>query len=451
MYILLPGDLEVKGGAAKRREIGHGALAEKGLKAVVPKEFPFTIRVSAEVLESNGSSSMASVCAGSLALLDAGVPIKRPAAGVAMGLITKTNNRKIEKHCILTDILGLEDYAGDSDFKIAGTSHGFTALQADFKLQGVSIDIITEMTKASQEPLNHILSKMEECIAQPRDRKDNWPCTESISLPLKYRGKVKANMRHIEAITGVTISVNDDQSFGIFASNLQDLNSAKSMIEELQEIGSPVQFEFGNTYKGKIVELQQSGAYVELHQQMDPVFVRNSQLDIKKISHSEAAGLPVGTIVYIKYFGTDSASGEERWSRRALLSAVIICPTPSAILFAQVIYNVSVKRRILQVNAAKRRQPAEAEFLFSPSKSVMGQSSTLQASSAYETTSIISIDNQSDWLLGIDTEPLDIMLAEINILLFPACILTSSTRSITWRFGLVGSFIIDSNLIFIFQ
>ncbi|KAF6037154.1 PNPT1 [Bugula neritina] len=248
------GDLEVKGGAAKRREIGHGALAEKGLKAVVPKEFPFTIRVSAEVLESNGSSSMASVCAGSLALLDAGVPIKRPAAGVAMGLITKTNNRKIEKHCILTDILGLEDYAGDSDFKIAGTSHGFTALQvfslsvclsvyllnilfADFKLQGVSIDIITEMTKASQEPLNHILSKMEECIAQPRDRKDNWPCTESISLPLKYRGKVKANMRHIEAITGVTISVNDDQSFGIFASNLQDLNSAKSMIEELQEIG----------------------------------------------------------------------------------------------------------------------------------------------------------------------------------------------------------------------
>ncbi|EZA54837.1 Polyribonucleotide nucleotidyltransferase 1, mitochondrial [Ooceraea biroi] len=199
-------------GRVGRREMGHGALAEKALRPILPKDYPFTIRLTSEVLESNGSSSMATVCGGSLALLDASIPILSPVAGVAMGLITKYNesNTDIEEYKILTDLLGIEDYLGDMDFKIAGTKRGFTAFQADVKIPGIPLKIIMECINQATDAKTEIIKIMNKVIQTPRQtKKDKMPVVEKLEVPIHQRGKFLGiggtNLKKIFLETGVHV------------------------------------------------------------------------------------------------------------------------------------------------------------------------------------------------------------------------------------------------------
>ncbi|EGW07856.1 Serine/threonine-protein phosphatase 4 regulatory subunit 3B [Cricetulus griseus] len=228
-----------------RRELGHGALAEKALCPVIPKDFPFTIRVTSEVLESNGSSSMASACGGSLALMDAGVPISSAVAGVAVGLVTKNNPEKgeIEDYRLLTDILasifpGIEDYNGDMDFKIAGTNKGITALQADIKLPGIPIKIVMEAIQQASVAKKEILQIMSRAISKPRaSRKESGPVVETVKVPLSKRAKFVGpggyHLKKLQADTGVTISQVDEETFSIFAPTPSAMHEARDFITEI--------------------------------------------------------------------------------------------------------------------------------------------------------------------------------------------------------------------------
>ena len=280
-------------GSAGRRELGHGALAEKALKAILPANWPFTIRLTSEVLESNGSSSMASVCGGSLALLDSGVPITEPAAGVAIGLITDKNqnedNFQVGDYQVLTDILGLEDYFGDMDFKVAGTRTGITALQADIKIPGLPFNIIQEALQKGQKGINQILDIMEGCISEPAKEKSNWPVTETMNVPITKRGKFigpgGANLSKILTETGVQVnqSPEDVSKYNIFAPNAEAMSEAKEIIKKsLVEERIP-DFEFGATYNVTITEILDRGVFVQLHPEMKPILIPNSQLDARKV------------------------------------------------------------------------------------------------------------------------------------------------------------------------
>ena len=295
------------GAAAGRRELGHGALAEKALKEVVPKDHPFTIRLTSEVLESNGSSSMASICGGSLALLDAGVPLISPAAGVAMGLVsreksncdenrhTSAENSFNREYVVLTDILGMEDYLGDMDFKVAGTRTGITALQADIKLPGIPFDVVqTAMTKG-HSAISTILDIMEnsrEDKNEPRANKVNWPVKEKIDVPAHKRGRFLGpggiNLKKILAETGVQINPESgteaSTTWTLFAPNSEAMSEAKEIIESILEEEKVPDLEFGSIYPSIIREIKERGVMVEIHPGMPLVFVTNSQLDAKKVS-----------------------------------------------------------------------------------------------------------------------------------------------------------------------
>lgn len=313
-----------RSGAVGRREMGHGALAEKALRPVIPSDFPFTIRLTCEVLESNGSSSMASVCAGSLALMDAGVGISAATAGVAMGLIT--NGQRYE---VLTDILGLEDYFGEMDFKIAGTRKGFTSLQLDCKLSeglpfATALEAITKAGKAKAE----ILRIMNNKINQPRQRKkDNWPVTETIEIPIHKRSRFMgfggSNLKKLTADIGVHFTEDEEDSnkFIIFAPNQTAMDEAKIAINHLLEsdMSEPI-LEFGAIYPSKIVEIRDNGVMVQLFPNMRPAFIHVSQLDTRKVTHPSALDLDVDQEIQVKYFGRDPATGQMRLSRKALLA-----------------------------------------------------------------------------------------------------------------------------------
>ncbi|KAL7301453.1 hypothetical protein TKK_0005893 [Trichogramma kaykai] len=308
-----------------RRETGHGALAERGLRSVVPKDYPFTIRLTSEVLESNGSSSMASVCGGSLALMDAGIPITSAAAGVAIGLMTNynENTNSIEDYKILTDILGIEDYLGDMDFKVAGTKTGFTAVQADIKIPGLPLDIVFKSLEQAHSGKSQILDIMNKVISRPRtNKKDNMPVTESIDIPMHLRGRLLgfggSNIKKIFLQTGVHINQDENFKFTLFAPNKSAMNEAKEMIESsIKEVKQPT-LEFGGIYTAKIVELKDSGVLVTLYPTMQPALLPNSQLDQRKINHPSALNLKVGDELQVKYFGRDPASGQIRMSRKVL-------------------------------------------------------------------------------------------------------------------------------------
>ncbi|KAG8443987.1 hypothetical protein GDO86_009245, partial [Hymenochirus boettgeri] len=224
-----------------RRELGHGALAEKALRPVIPKDFPFTIRVTSEVLESNGSSSMASACGGSLALMDAGVPISAAVAGVAVGLVTKYNpekNGEIQDYRLLTDILGIEDYNGDMDFKMAGTSKGITALQADIKIPGLPLKIVMEAIQQATVAKKEIIQIMNKVIAKPQANKnENSPVVETVQVPMSRRtrfvGPGGYNLKKIQAETGVTISQLDEETFSVFAPTPSAMHEAREFINEI--------------------------------------------------------------------------------------------------------------------------------------------------------------------------------------------------------------------------
>ena len=212
-------------GGLGRRELGHGALAERALRAVVPEPFPFALRLTAEVLESNGSSSMASVCAGSLALMDAGVPTSSAVAGVAIGMVSQPDPAAPEKlgdYRLLTDILGIEDYCGDMDFKLACIHTGITALQADFKLPGLPLPVIMEAVGAGREATKQILDIMGRTLPQPRaGRNSNWPVTEQLTVPAHKRARLVgpggAHLKRLLAETGVQVTPSDDSTFTVFA------------------------------------------------------------------------------------------------------------------------------------------------------------------------------------------------------------------------------------------
>ncbi len=244
-----------------RREIGHGALAEKSLKAVMPTpdEFPYTVRVVSEILESNGSSSMASVCASSLSLMDAGVPIKEPVAGVALGLVQEG-----AKHVVLTDIAGLEDHYGDMDFKIAGTRQGITAIQLDLKIDGIGFDIIEEVMSRSKTGRLFILDKIVGVIEKPKSELSEY-APRIISLQINQErigdliGPGGKNIRRIIEETGVAIDVEDDGKVLVASSDSAASSRAVDMIKGLTEDA-----EIGKIYKGKVKRIMNFGAFVEI-------------------------------------------------------------------------------------------------------------------------------------------------------------------------------------------
>ncbi|XP_026165932.1 polyribonucleotide nucleotidyltransferase 1, mitochondrial [Mastacembelus armatus] len=317
-----------KMGGLNRRELGHGALAEKALRPVIPKDFPFTIRVTAEVLESNGSSSMASACGGSLALMDAGVPISSAVAGVAVGLISKPNPEKpaeIEDYRLLTDLLGIEDYLGDMDFKLAGTNKGITALQADVKIPGLPLKVVMEAIQQATVAKREILGIMNKCIAKPREAtKANGPVIENVRVPASRRARFVGpggyNLRRLQAETGVTISQVDEETFSVFAPTPGAMNEAQDFISEICKDDQEQQLEFGAIYTATIIEIRDIGVMVKLYPNMTPVLLHNSQLDNKRIKHPTALGLEVGQQIQVKYFGRDPTDGRMRLSRKVLQS-----------------------------------------------------------------------------------------------------------------------------------
>jgi polyribonucleotide nucleotidyltransferase len=248
--------------APSRREIGHGNLAEKALEYLIPpeKEFPYTIRVVSEVLESNGSTSMASVCGSSLALMDAGVPIKKHAAGISIGLITNENN--IKEYVLLTDIQGFEDFFGEMDFKVAGTYDGITAIQMDTKLEGLTLDIVYNSLKQAKDGRNFILDKMYSVISKPNDLAANAPRVTALQIdPSKIPDIIGPQGKIIKKIieqNKVKIDIEEDGRVLIYSSNEEDAIKTKSIIEAITNIKE------GNVYLGKIVRLEPYGAFVEV-------------------------------------------------------------------------------------------------------------------------------------------------------------------------------------------
>lgn len=315
-------------GGTNRRELGHGALAEKALRPMIPKDFPFTIRVTAEVMESNGSSSMASACGGSLALMDAGVPISSAVAGVAVGLISTANPEKpteIQDYRLLTDILGIEDYLGDMDFKLAGTNKGITALQADVKIPGLPLKLVMEAIQQGTVAKSQILGIMNKSIAKPREsRKENGPVVEQVRVPVSKRahfvGPGGYNLRKLQAQTGVTISQVDEETFSVFAPTPGAMNEAQDLICDICKDDQEQQLEFGAIYTATIIEIRDIGVMVKLYPNMSAVLLHNSQLDHKRIRHPSALGLEVGQQIQVKYFGRDPTDGRMRLSRKVLQS-----------------------------------------------------------------------------------------------------------------------------------
>lgn len=283
-----------------RREIGHGALAEKALSAVMPakEEFPYTVRVVSEILESNGSSSMATVCASTLSLMDAGVPIKRPVAGVAMGLIKEN-----AKHIVLTDINGIEDHFGDMDFKIAGTSEGITAIQVDLKIDGISLDIVNQTVAQAAKARMFILEKMRATISSPRNELSSFaPRITIIKVNPEKIGELIGpggkNIKKIIQTTGVSVDVEDDGSVLVASNDSQASKRAIDMIKGLTELP-----EVGRIYTGKIKRIMAFGAFCEILPNKEGL-IHVSELANKFVKNAEDV-VKLGDEVKVKLIGID--------------------------------------------------------------------------------------------------------------------------------------------------
>lgn len=296
-----------------RREVGHGALAEKALVPVIPpeSEFPYTLRLVSEVLSSNGSTSMASVCGSTLALMDTGVPIKAPVAGVAMGLISDG-----ERYSILTDIQGLEDHLGDMDFKVAGTDTGITALQMDIKISGLTTAIMSEALAQAREGRLFILGKMLDIIPQVRpELKNHTPRIVIVNIPVDKIGAVIGPggkiIRAIQEETGATIDIQDDGAVFISTNDGESARMAVERIEELTEAPVP-----GRIYTGKVVRITDFGAFIEILPNVDGL-VHISQLDSMRVNRVEDV-VDMGDEVTVMVTGIDP-QGKIRLSRLAVL------------------------------------------------------------------------------------------------------------------------------------
>jgi polyribonucleotide nucleotidyltransferase len=296
-----------------RREIGHGLLAEKALARVAPSEqkFPYTIRLVSEVLESNGSSSMATVCGGTLALMDAGVPIKAPVAGIAMGLI-----KEDDRVAILTDILGLEDHLGDMDFKVAGTREGITAFQMDIKVSGLSYEIMAEALEKARQARFFILDKIVETIESPRESLSQYaPRIITLHInPDKIRDVIGPGGKVIRKIieeTGASIDLEDDGTVFIASTDAEGGKKAKEIIEELTE-----EAELGKIYKGKVAKVVDFGAFVEILPNQDGL-LHISEIDFYRVNKVTDV-LREGDTVMVKVIGIDNR-GKIKLSRKAAL------------------------------------------------------------------------------------------------------------------------------------
>lgn len=301
-------------GAPGRREIGHGKLAERSLAAILPSQekFPYVIRLESNILESNGSSSMASVCGGCLALMDAGVPIKRPVAGIAMGLILEGN-----KVSILSDILGDEDALGDMDFKVAGDQQGITAFQLDIKIEGITPQIMKAALAQAKQGRIHILNKMLEVCSKPKEHLSKYaPRIETLQVkPSKIGIIIGPGGKQIRAIieeSGADIDIDDSGVVSISANSLESIEKAKAMIINLVS-----DVEIGKTYRGQIVSIVAFGAFVK-------IFDKEGLLHISEYDHRRIHNLnevcKVGDFVDVKVLDINDR-GQIKLSRKALIPA----------------------------------------------------------------------------------------------------------------------------------
>ncbi len=298
-----------------RREVGHGNLAQRALKNMIPADCPYTIRVVSEVLESNGSSSMATVCSGTLALMDAGIQITKPVSGIAMGLITDG-----DKFAVLSDILGDEDHLGDMDFKVTGTADGITACQMDIKIEGLRYDIMEQALAQAKDGRMHILGKITNTLEQPRPTvKPKAPKIIKFDIPKDYIGAVIGpggkNIQALQADTKTTIVINEEGDFGIIEILGTDQDGMDRAIKSIQnQVFAPVE---GETYKVKVTKILDFGAVVEFVPGKDSL-LHVSELDWKRVEKVSDI-LKEGDELEVKYLGLDPKTKKPKVSRKALL------------------------------------------------------------------------------------------------------------------------------------
>lgn len=301
-----------------RREIGHGHLAWRGLKGQIPSDFPYTVRLVSQILESNGSSSMATVCAGTLALMDAGVPMKKPVSGIAMGLI---KNPGEDKYAILSDILGDEDHLGDMDFKTTGTIDGITATQMDIKCDGLSFEILEKALLQAKAGREYILGKITETISEPRaEMKPQVPRIVAFDIPKEFIGAVIGPggkiIQQMQEDTGATITIEETEGVGkvqVSAPNKASIDAAVGKIKSIVAVP-----EVGETYEGIVRSVMPYGCFVEIMPGKDGL-LHISEIDWKRLETVEQAGIKEGDKIRVKLLDIDPKTGKYKLSRRCLL------------------------------------------------------------------------------------------------------------------------------------
>lgn len=306
-------------GGQNRREIGHGALAERSIFPVIPaeSEFPYAIRVTSEVMESNGSTSMATVCAGVLALMDAGVPLKRPVAGISVGLVTENDEAgKLARYAMLTDIIGSEDHFGDMDFKLCGTSEGITGFQLDLKLPGITHELMAEAIADARHNRMVILQHMATTLPAARSEMSQYaPRIESLKIPVDKIGLLIGpggkTIKGIVAETGAEINIEDDGTVNIYSSNGESLRRAKEIIQ-----GMTKEITVGETYQGTVVSIKEFGCFVEVLPGKDGLCHVSELADVRVNKVEDI--VKVGDLIWVKCIGVDD-KGRVKLSRKAAL------------------------------------------------------------------------------------------------------------------------------------
>jgi len=301
-----------------RREIGHGHLAWRGLKEMIPADFPYTVRVVSQIMESNGSSSMATVCAGTLALMDAGVPMKKPVSGIAMGLI---KNPGEDKYAVLSDILGDEDHLGDMDFKTTGTKDGLTATQMDIKCDGLSFDILEKALMQAKAGREHILKCITDTIAEPRPELKPWvPRIEAFEIPKEFIGAVIGPggkiIQQMQEDTGATITIDEEDGVGkiqVSGPNKESIDAAIAKIKAIVAIP-----EVGEVYEGTVRSIMPYGCFVEFMPGKDGL-LHISEIDWKRLETVEEAGIKEGDKITVKLLEIDPKTGKFKLSHRVLI------------------------------------------------------------------------------------------------------------------------------------
>ena len=300
-----------------RREIGHGHLAWRALKDQIPEDFPYTVRIVSEILESNGSSSMATVCAGTLAMMDAGVPMKKPVSGIAMGLI---KNPGEDKYAVLSDILGDEDHLGDMDFKTTGTKDGLTATQMDIKCDGLSFDILEKALMQAKAGREHILGKITETIAEPRaELKPHVPRIVAFDIPKEFIGAVIGPggkiIQQMQEDTGSTITIDEVDGVGKVQVSAPDKDSIDAAVAKIKAIVAIP--EVGEVYEGTVRSIMPYGCFVEIMPGKDGL-LHISEIEWKRLETVEDAGIKEGDKIKVKLMEIDPKTGKYKLSHRVL-------------------------------------------------------------------------------------------------------------------------------------